>query len=134
MLDVKIDKSAGYLEMTVDGTIDKEQYEQAVAAVDELLKTHTRIDAVEIVRDIGWIEAEVWWKDMLFHLTHRNILRRAAVVSDNGWVGPVTRFFAPLYPAAIRSFTMAELDEARRWAKEGHLEVVEEAEPHLDFA
>lgn len=119
MLKVETDAAAGFLEMTVDGTISRDEYEAVVSAVEELLKSHDKLNVVEVVRELGWIEPEVWWKDLLFHLSHRNFLHRVAVVSDRGWVGPVTRLFAPLYPAAIRTFAEAELDEARRWARVG---------------
>lgn len=119
MLKIETDAAAGFLEMTVDGTISRDEYEAVVSAVEELLKTHDKLNVVEVVRELGWIEPEVWWKDILFHLSHRNFLHRVAVVSDRGWVGPVTRLFAPLYPAAIRTFAEAELDEARRWARVG---------------
>jgi SpoIIAA-like len=119
MLGVETDNGKGYLELTVDGRIGKEDYAAAVAAVDELLKTHDRLNVLEIVLDIGWVEPEVWWKDIVFHLRHRRFLNRAAIVSDSGWVGPVTRLFAPLYPAAIRTFTTAEIEIARQWARDG---------------
>jgi SpoIIAA-like len=119
MLKIETDAKAGYLELTVDGVIHKADYEAAVAAVDELLKTHEQLNVVEVVRDIGWVEPQVWWKDLLFHLAHRNFIHRAAVVSDSGWVGPVTRLFAPFYPAAIRTFGLDQLEYARTWAKIG---------------
>jgi hypothetical protein len=119
MLKVETDATVGFLELTVDGAISREEYEAVVTAVDELLKSHDKLNVVEVVKDLGWIEPEVWWKDILFHLSHRTFLHRVAVVSDRGWVGPLTRFFAPLYPAAIRTFGEAELAEARRWAKVG---------------
>lgn len=119
MLKVDSDAKAGYLELTVDGVIHKADFEAAVAAVDELLKTHEQLNVVEVVRDIGWIEPQVWWKDLLFHLAHRNFIHRAAVVSDSGWVGPVTRMFAPFYPAAIRTFGLDQLEYARTWARVG---------------
>ncbi|MCC6479421.1 STAS/SEC14 domain-containing protein [Sphingorhabdus sp.] len=119
MLKVEADAKAGYLELTVDGVIHKADYEAAVAAVDELLKTHEQLNVVEVVRDIGWVEAEIWWKDLLFHLSHRNFVHRVAVVSDSGWVGPVTRMFAPFYPAAIRTFGLDQLEYARNWARVG---------------
>ncbi len=119
MLKVETDVPAGYLEFTVDGAVDKEDYQAAVDAVDLLLQSHAQLNVVEVVRNIGWIEPEVWWKDLLFHLAHRNFIHRAAVVSDSGWVGPVTRIFAPLYPAAIRTFGLDQLEHARQWAKVG---------------
>lgn len=119
MLKVETDVPAGYLELTVDGAIDKDDFQAAVDAVDQLLQRHAQLNVVEVVRNIGWIEPEVWWKDLLFHLAHRNFIHRAAVVSDSGWVGPVTRMFAPFYPAAIRTFGLDQLEYARTWAKSG---------------
>lgn len=133
MLTVQTDAEAGYIELTVDGRIDQQHYQQAVDAIDALLKTHKKIDVVEIVRDLGWIEPEVWWKDLVFHLTHGNFMRHAAVVSDNGLIGPLTRMFAPLYPTAIRTFRLDELEAARSWAK-SHPKPDERDLPHLDFA
>ena len=117
MLTVQADEAAGYLELTVDGRIGRAEFQQAVDAVDMLLKTHKKIDVVEVVKSFGWIEPEVWWKDMVFHLSHGAFMRHAAVVSDAGWVGPLTRMLAPLYPAAIRSFGLNQLEEAREWAR-----------------
>jgi hypothetical protein len=134
VLKVEADGEAGFIELTVDGRIDKADYERAIEAIDTLLETHKKIDIVEVVLDIGFIEPEVWWKDIVFHLSHHNFLRRVAVVSDSGWVGPLTRLFAPLYPGAIRTFTVGEIFEARRWAKEGDPDPEQAVEPHLDFA
>ena len=134
MLRVETDRKAGYLEMTVDGRIEKADYERAIQAVDLLLETHKKIDVMEIVLDIGVVTPEVWWKDIVFHLSHHHWLRRVAVVTDSGWVGPLTRLFAPLYPAEIRTYSIGEIDEARRWTKEGDPKAGEPMEPHLDFA
>lgn len=117
MLIVQADEKIGYLELTVDGRIDRADFQQAVETVDRLLTMHKKIDVVEVVKQIGWVEPEVWWKDMVFHLSHGAFMRHAAVVSDQGWIGPLTRLFAPLYPAAIRTFRLDEIEEARRWAK-----------------
>lgn len=134
MLNVETDRDSGYLELTVDGRIEKSDYEKAVEAVDTLLETHKKIDVMEIVLDMGLVTPEVWWKDIVFHLSHHHFLRRVSVVSDNGWVGPLTRLFAPLYPAEIRTYSISEIDEARRWTKFGDPDAETRVEPHLDFA
>ena len=134
MHKVEADREAGYLEMTVDGRIEKADYEAAVEAVDMLLETHKKIDVMEIVLDMGMVMPEVWWKDIIFHLSHHHFLRRVSVVSDSGWVGPLTRLFAPLYPAEIRTYSVGEIEEARRWTKFGDPEADQPVEPHLDFA
>lgn len=121
MLSIRSTKSAGLIEITIDGPINRSDYEVVVGEVDELLKTHDKLNVIEVVREIGWVDFDVWWKDLVFHLTHRRWLNRVAVVSDKGWVGPLTRFFAPLYPAEIRTFPLSGLNEARNWAKLGNV-------------
>ena len=117
MLDVRSDEAKGFLEITISGPIHDVDYATVVTAVDRLLALHKKINLVQIIKDIGWIDPSVWWKDLTFHLTHRHFLRRAALVSDAAWVGPVTQMFAPLYPATIRNFPVAELEAARQWAQ-----------------
>jgi hypothetical protein len=117
MLSMTCDDDAGFIEVVVDGAITRADYEAVVTAVDQLLTRHRRIDFVEVVRRIGPIAPEVWWRDIVFHLHHRDFLHRAAVVSDSGWVGPLVRLFAPFYPAELRCFPEAALDAARRWAR-----------------
>ena len=42
----------------LNGRIGRADFQNAVDAVDRLLKTHKKIDVVEVVKDIGWIEPE----------------------------------------------------------------------------
>ena len=119
MLSMTVDDEAGFIEVVVDGGISRPDYEAVVTAVDQLLTRHRRIDFVEVVRRLGPVAPQVWWRDLVFHLHHRDFLRRAAIVSDAGWVGPLVRLFAPLYPAELRCFPERGLDAARRWARGG---------------
>lgn len=121
MLKIETDAAVGLAELTVEGPVNRADYEQVVATIDDLLKQHDKLNVIEVVREMGWVDFDVWWKDLVFHLTHRNWLHRVAVVSDKGWVGPMTRFFAPLYPAEIRTFALDQLDEARQWARLGNV-------------
>jgi hypothetical protein len=134
MLAIKSDPTCALLEMVVDGPVARDDYQAAVEAVDALLKTYRHINVVEVVRNTGWVAPDVWWADFMFHLTHHNFLHRVAVVSDKGWVAPMTRFFAPFYPAEVRTFAESELEEARAWASEKHAVPDAADELHLDFA
>lgn len=121
MLTIEADGAAGLIELTVDGVVNRADFEAATAAIDKLLESRDKLNVVEVVRKIGWIEFGVWWRDAVFHLTHRHWLHRVAVVSDSGWIGPLTRFLAPLYPAEIPTFALDGLDEARKWARIGNV-------------
>lgn len=132
MLDVRVDEEDGFLEITVAGPIHDVDYTNVVTAIDRLLAHHKKLNVVQVIRDIGWIDPSVWWKDLSFHLTHHNFLRRAALVSDSPWVAPLTKFFAPIYPATLKYFPLADLEEARHWVRETEDE--EANTPQSDFA
>ena len=119
MLDIMIDESVGYIELTVDGAVDKAGYEAAVAAIEALLKTHKKINAVEVVRSFVGMEPSLWWRDLNYSFTRLDSFGRCAVVTDNGWIGPMARFFAAFLSVEVRTFEMKDLEAARTWAKGG---------------
>ena len=119
MLDFKTDEDAGYIELTGDGSIDKAEYEAAVQAIEALLKTHAKINAVEVVRSFGGMEPSLWWRDLSYGLSRLDAFGRCAVVTDNGWLGPMARFFAAFLSVELRTFDMKDLEAARRWARDG---------------
>jgi hypothetical protein len=121
MLALECDKSAGYVEITLDGGINAEEYQSVITAIDDALKTHDKLNLVGVLRDFGHVEWSVWPKDLVFHATHRDWMEHVAIVSDMGWVAPTMRIFAPFYAAEIRCFPAAQLDEARAWARTGSI-------------
>lgn len=121
MLKLECDKATGYIEITLDGGIGAEEYEAVVEGIDEALKNHEKLNLVGVLRGFGHVDRSVWPRDLMFHATHRNWMEHVAIVSDMGWVEPTMRIFAPLYAAEIRCFSLAQLDEARAWARSGSL-------------
>lgn len=116
MLRCTSDMDQALLEVTLDGGMTTEEYEKVVAAVDALLTRHDKINVIGIVHDFGWVEPEVWWKDLQFHLGHRHVFRRAAIVTDRPWIGSLTRLVAPMYSYDVRTFDEADIAAARAWA------------------
>ncbi|MFM8542197.1 MAG: STAS/SEC14 domain-containing protein [Chakrabartia sp.] len=134
MLTVTMDKDAGYLELTVDGPIDSTSYAKATEAVDALLTRHKKIDVVQVIRDLGWIDPSVWRKDLTFHMTHRDFIRHATIVSDSDWIESVSNLLAPLFPADVKSFKLADIEAARKWVRGPAAGTGPQEEQHLDFA
>jgi hypothetical protein len=119
MLALECDKSAGYVEITLDGSINGDEYQAVVTAIDDALKVHDKLNLVGVLKGFGLVEWSVWPKDLVFHATHRNWMRHVAIVSDMGWVEPTMRLFAPFYAAEIKCFPLAQLAQARAWARTG---------------
>lgn len=117
MLTFETDAEAGVIEFTVDGHIDKAEFEAVVKALEAQIERHGTVNVVEVIRDFSGMDPSLWWQDMTWGLTHLSKFARAAVVTDSGWIGPMVRGVSALMPAQIRVFPMRDLEAARAWAR-----------------
>jgi hypothetical protein len=107
----------GVVELTVAGAIDRPDYDRVVAELESAAAAHGKLRVIEVIEQIGAIDSSVWWQDIKWAWQHMKDLARCAVVTDSGWIGPVTRAVGALLPAEIRVFRLAEIDAARAWVR-----------------
>ena len=119
MLSYTVDDDAGVIELIVDGEITRADYETLVPILEEQIAKHGTLRVVETVRKIGSVDWSLWWQDLKWVVGHRNKLARCAVITDHGWIGPITRAAAALFSGEMRVFREAEGDQARAWVREG---------------
>jgi len=117
MLEVTTDAAAGMIEITIDGNISAPDFEAAVQAIEAMIAKHDRINVVEVIRRLGTMPPELWWRDVKYSFSHLDKFGRCAVVTELGWVGPLARFFGAFTRVEIRTFPFAELEAARAWAR-----------------
>ncbi|HEY5336652.1 MAG TPA: STAS/SEC14 domain-containing protein, partial [Rhizomicrobium sp.] len=60
-------------------------------------------------------ELEAMWDDGAFGIRHWREFKRVAVVTDQPWMRAGVSMFAPLIPAEVRLFALAELPAAKNW-------------------
>lgn len=65
--------------------------------------------------DVTGFELEALWDDGVFGATHRRDVSRVAFVTDHAWLRGAASVFAPLFPAEIRLYKIADLPAARAW-------------------
>jgi hypothetical protein len=116
MLTHKVNQD-GVIEIVVDGAITKADYESVVATLEREIAAQGKLRLVEVIDHVGPIDPAVWWRDVKWVFGHLDAVARAAVVTDSGWIGPITRAAGALMPAEIRVFRRAEADAAREWAR-----------------
>jgi hypothetical protein len=118
MLAMTTDENNGLVELTVDGRIERADFERVVAEFERLLETHKQLNVVEVIRNFEGIDPSLWWQDVRWSFGHIHRFARAAVVTDSGWIGPVTRAVGALLPSEIRTYPLADIAAARLWAAE----------------
>ena len=118
MMSCETDPVTGVVEIVVDGTLTRTDYDAVVAALDAAIATHGKLRVVEIIKSIGHVDSSVWWKDIKWAVANFGKIGRCAVVTDHGWVGSITRAVAAVTPSEIRVFPIAEGEAARAWVRD----------------
>ena len=119
MITSSTDPTDGVVEFTVAGSISREEYDRIVADMDKAIATFGKLRLIEVIEEVGAIDSSIWWRDVTWAWRHLKDVARCAVVTDKGWIGPVTRAASALIPAEVRVFPLAELGAARRWVRGG---------------
>lgn len=119
MLTYLTDPTYGVVELTVDGGMTRDEYDAAVAEMNNAIEHFGTLKIIEVIRHIGPVDSSIWWQDVKWGITHLKHVARCAVVTDKGWIGPLSRAVGAMIAAEIRVFPLAELDEARAWVR-GH--------------
>ncbi|MGN6821083.1 MAG: STAS/SEC14 domain-containing protein [Sphingomonas sp.] len=118
MLSYTVDEAAGVIDLLVDGEITRADYETLIPVLEAQIARHGKLRVVETVRKLGPIDPSLWWEDLKWVVRHRGVVGRAAVVTDHGWIGPITRAAGALFSGEMRVFPESQGDAARAWVRE----------------
>jgi hypothetical protein len=111
------DADAKTVELTVSGRITREDFDAIVAPMQAFIDTHGSIRMVEVVESMGGFDPSVIWEGIQFDFRNIRHISHVAVVSDIGWISPMSKAAGALIATKLRTFAMSEVDEARVWAR-----------------
>jgi len=103
-------------ELEVDGELTKAEFEDATRQLDEMIDEHGKVRMVEIVRDVGRVEAGALWKDLTWSPRHLTRFECVALVADQDWLNWIVGALSRFIPPRVRTFQLDELEAARAWA------------------
>jgi hypothetical protein len=119
MITYLTDPTDGVVELTVANGVTREDYDRVIAEMEGAIDKFGKLRLIEIIEEVGAVDSAVWWRDLKWAYAHLNDIARAAVVTDKGWIGPITRAVGALVAAEIRVFPIADLEQARAWVRAG---------------
>jgi hypothetical protein len=102
------------------GDVSKEDYEKVlVPRIGELVNRQGDINYLLVLEtDVQNFSAASWFEDLKLGLKHFTHWNRIAVVTDQKGVAWFTDLFRFLIPGTAKGFTIAELEEAKKWITE----------------
>lgn len=119
MLTLKEDAGGKLLAIKVNGKLTKDDYQQFVPQVENLIKQHGKVRILMEMHDFhGW-EPGALWEDVKFDVKHFRDIERLAMVGDSKWEAGMAVFCKPFTTAKIKYFDASKADDARQWIREG---------------
>lgn len=104
------------LEIHVDGKISHEELESVMNRMDAFIQTHGTVKLLEsiITFKVG-MDASMLWDGLKFDMKNIRHISHCAVVSDIGWISPMSKAAGAFVSTKLRTFKMDEIEAARAW-------------------
>lgn len=119
MLTLEEEAGGKLLSLNISGKLSKEDYEQFVPKVEDLIKQHGKIRVLMLMNDFhGW-ELGALWEDLKFDAKHFRDIERLAMVGDTKWEAGMAVFCKPFTTAKIKYFDVSKAADAGEWIREG---------------
>jgi hypothetical protein len=130
-IQFKICPTTGCVENTYSGFLSREDYQALFAFTDAAVDKLGRVNMIDIVESYAGFDDAI-----LDEISEENFyscrgINRLAIVSDIGWSCPVLANAPADISIESRSFTLSELDKARKWVCAKPLWRIQDVPVHL---
>ena len=118
MITYSEDSARGIVEMTLDGKVTRESFDEIAGKLGPLMDAQGKIGILKRIVSFGGIEPSALWEDFKFVYRHLRHVGAVAVVADKKWIEVWVKLASPFFKAESRFFEEDEVDEARDWLVE----------------
>ena len=114
----RIDAPETVIAVRAVGTIEASDYEDVLEpAVEAMITDRGEVRFVYVLGDdFDGYSAGATWEDAKLGIGHSSKWKRVAMVTDHDWVRHVVGMFAWMVPGDVKTFPVADLQDAIDWA------------------
>ena len=116
MMKEMSDLPAGVIGFDSSGRIRAEDYRDVVLPALERAAAAGEVRFVIVMRDFDGMSGGAVWQDLKVGFEHFRAWKRIALVTDIAWMRDLTSLFGWMTPGEVRTFPLAQQDEAIAWA------------------
>jgi hypothetical protein len=107
---------AGVIGFEVSGTVKAEDYRDVILPALERAAASGEVRFVIVIPDFHGMAGGALWQDLKVGVEHFRAWKRIALVTDIEWMIHMTTLFGWMTPGEVRTFSLAQRDEAVTWA------------------
>lgn len=103
------------LELTIDGKLQKADYEKFIPLAEERIRQNGHVNLLVRIRKLGMITPKALWQDLRFDKQHYHDIPRLAVVAKSNSKKWLVTLAKPFTAAQVEFYLESDLDKAREW-------------------
>ena len=116
MIKELADLPPGVVGFEVGGTLRAEDYRDVVLPALERAAAAGEVRFVVVIPEFRGMAPGAVWQDLKVGVEHFRAWKRIALVTDLDWMTQMTALFGWMTPGEVRTFRLAQRDEAIAWA------------------
>ena len=106
----------GVIGFEASGKMQAEDYRDVVLPALERAAASGEVRFVIVMHDFDGMSGGALWQDLKVGVEHWRAWKRIALVTDIEWMKNMTSLFGWMTPGEVKSFSLAQRDEAIEWA------------------
>lgn len=114
-IEYREDDTTRVAEIIVRGKITMDDYTAAVEPMQAFIDRHGKVKFIEVIESFQGFDPSMLWPGIKFDWQNIPKISHVAVVSDLGWIGPMSKAAGAVLHSQVRFFGMEDLDAARDW-------------------
>ena len=107
---------AGVIGFEASGKMHAEDYRDVVLPALEHAAAAGEVRFVIVMHDFDGMSGSALWQDLKVGIEHWRAWKRIALVTDIEWMKQMTSLFGWMTPGEVKTFPLAQRDEAIEWA------------------
>ena len=116
MIQELSDLPEGVIGFEASGKIRAEDYRDVVLPALERAAAAGEVRFVIVIPDFDGMSGGALWQDLKVGVEHFRAWKRIALVTDIDWMKHMTSLFGWMTPGEVKTFPLAQRDEAVEWA------------------
>jgi len=116
MIKEMSDMPAGVIGFEASGKMQAEDYRDVVLPALERAAAGGEVRFVIVMHDFDGMSGGALWQDLKVGVEHWRAWKRIALVTDIEWMKNMTSLFGWMTPGEVKTFSLAQRDEAIEWA------------------
>jgi SpoIIAA-like len=115
MIKEMSDMPAGVIGFEASGKMRAEDYRDVVLPALERAAAAGEVRFVIVMTDFEGMSGGALWQDLKVGVEHFRAWKRIALVTDIEWMKHMTSLFGWMTPGEVKTFPLAQRDEAVKW-------------------